>query len=66
MRFLIIAPVTIATNFHALANFQTQVQDRQERHSRYMENAGVRHLADSITVTANDARPLATSGDSPE
>jgi len=24
-----------------------------------MENAGVRHLADSITVTANDARPLA-------
>jgi len=59
MRFLVIALVTIATNVHALAGFQTQAQDRPARHSRYMENAEVRHLADSITVTANDARPLA-------
>jgi hypothetical protein len=59
MRFLVIAFVTISTNFHALASFQTQAQDRQARHSRYMETAEVRHLAGSITVTANDARPLA-------
>jgi hypothetical protein len=56
MRFLIIALVTIFSNVHAHA--QTQ-NDIQARHSRYMERAEVRHLADSATVTANDARPLA-------
>ena len=54
MRFLIVAFITIP------ANFPAQVQnDIQARHGKYMERAEVRHLADSITVTANDARPLA-------
>ncbi len=55
MRFLIIVLVTMLSTVHAHA----QAQNDQARHSRYMENAQVRHLADSITVSANDARPLA-------
>jgi hypothetical protein len=31
----------------------------QVRHSKYMDHAEVRHLANLATVTANDARPLA-------
>jgi hypothetical protein len=58
MRFLIIVLVTMLSTVHAHAQAQND-QARQARHSRYMENAEVRHLADSITVTANDARPLA-------
>jgi hypothetical protein len=58
MRFLIIVLVTMLSAVHAHAQAQND-QARQARHSRYMENAEVRHLADSITVTANDARPLA-------
>src|SRR5260221_1899134 len=58
MRFLIIALITVMSNVHAQAQAQND-QARQARRSRYMENAEVRHLADSITVTANDARPLA-------
>jgi hypothetical protein len=56
MRFLIIVLVTMLSTVYALAQND---QARQARHSRYMENAEVRHLADSITVSANDARPLA-------
>ncbi len=58
MRLLIIALVTILSTIHAHAQAQND-QARQARRSRYIENAEVRHLADSITVTANDARPLA-------
>src|SRR5260370_17073930 len=58
MRFLIIVLVTMLLTVPAHAQAQND-QARQARHSRYMENAEVRHLADSITVTANDARPLA-------
>jgi hypothetical protein len=54
MRFLIVALVTVLWSLHP------QVQsDIQARHSRYMDRAEVRHLADSVAVTANDARPLA-------
>jgi hypothetical protein len=54
MRFLMAALVTVLWNLHP------QVQsDIQARHSRYMDRAEVRHLADSVAVTANDARPLA-------
>jgi hypothetical protein len=55
--FMILLSVVIGCD--PLANFQAQVQDRESRHRRYRENADVQHLADSITVTANDARPLA-------
>ena len=58
MRFLIIVLVTILSTIHVHAQAQND-QTRQARHSRYMENAEVRHLADSITVATNDARPLA-------
>jgi hypothetical protein len=61
MRFLIIVLVTMLSTVHAYA----PAQNDQARQNRYMGNAEVRHLADSITVTANDARPLA-QGDSPE
>lgn len=53
MRFLIIAFAAI------MASFYSQVQNVQERHSRYMERAEVRHLANSATVTADSPRPLA-------
>jgi len=58
MRFLMIF-LSVVIGCVPLANFQAQVQDRESRHRRYRENADVRHLADSITITANDARPLA-------
>ena len=52
MRFLIIALMAVLSN--------PQVQnDIQARHSRYMERAEVRHLANSVAITANDSRPLA-------
>ncbi|MGB2591878.1 MAG: hypothetical protein WA853_15245 [Candidatus Acidiferrum sp.] len=59
MRFLITVLVTMLSTLHVYARAQND-QARQARHSKYMENAEVRHLADStISVTANDARPLA-------
>jgi hypothetical protein len=58
MRFIIIALATILSTVHANAQAQND-QVLQARHSRYMEKAEVRHLADSTTITANDARPLA-------
>jgi hypothetical protein len=58
MRFLMIVLVTMLSTVHVHAQVQND-QARQARHSRYMENAEVRHLADSITVATNDARPLA-------
>jgi hypothetical protein len=54
MRFLIIGVITILSTFHAHA--QDVVQ---QRHSRYMDRAEVRHLGNSATITANSARPLA-------
>ncbi len=54
MRFLIIAFIMMLSNFHAHA------QDAvQQRHSRYMDRAEVRHLGNSATVKANSPRPLA-------
>jgi len=51
MRFLIIALVTILSNFPA--------QDAvQARHNKYMDHAEVHHLNNSATVTANSPRPL--------
>ncbi len=61
MRFPVAVFLVIVTNFNAPANFQAQLQDREERRSRYMENAEIQHLAESMTITANDARPLAQS-----
>jgi len=58
MLFSIIVFVTMLSTVHVQAQAQND-QARQARHSRYMENAEVQHLADSITITANDARPLA-------
>jgi hypothetical protein len=58
MRFLIFILVVILSAVHTHAQAQND-QARQARQSRYMENAEVRHVADSITVTANDSRPLA-------
>lgn len=56
MRFLIIVFVTMLSTVHA----QAQNDPRQARRNRYIENAEVRHLANStVTVTANDSRPLA-------
>src|SRR5882724_4229519 len=56
MRFLIIALVTILSNFCAQAQ---DAQERQARHSRYKDRAEVRHLGKSATISANDPRPLA-------
>src|SRR5256885_1665504 len=56
MRFLIVVLATIFSNIQAQAQAQNDIQ---ARHSRYMERAEVRRLTDSISVTANDARPLA-------
>jgi hypothetical protein len=54
MRFLIIAFITIVSSFSA------QAQDAvQQRHAKYMHHAEVRHLDNSVTVTANSPRPLA-------
>jgi hypothetical protein len=54
MRFLWIAFVI------ALSNVYAHPQDAiQVRHSKYMDRAEVRHLPNSVTITANDARPLA-------
>jgi hypothetical protein len=58
MLFSIIVFVTMLSTVHVQAQAQND-QARQARHSRYMENAEVQHLADSITITANDAKPLA-------
>lgn len=56
MRFLIIGFITVLASVHLQAQ---QVQGREERHSKYMEHAQVRHLDNSATVTANSPRPLA-------
>jgi hypothetical protein len=61
MRFFMIL-LSITMSCDSRANFQVllqEVQDRQSRHDRYKESADVQHLTDSITITANDARPLA-------
>jgi len=50
MRFLIIAFVIVLSNVYAHAQDGVQI-----RHSKYMDHAEVRHLANSATVTANDA-----------
>jgi hypothetical protein len=43
-----------------LSNVYTHAQAAiQVRHSKYMAHAEVRHLPNSATITANDARPLA-------
>ena len=56
MRFVIIAFITIVSSFSA------QAQDAvRQLHPRYMHNAEVRHLDNSVTVTANAPRPLADS-----
>ena len=57
MRFLIIAFVTIFWNLPAHA--QDIQQQRQERHSRYKENAEVHHLDNTASISANSPRPLA-------
>jgi hypothetical protein len=57
MRFVIIVLTTMLSTFHAQG--QDIQQQRQERHSKYIENAELRHLANSATVSANDPRPLA-------
>jgi hypothetical protein len=49
-----IAFVIVLSNAYAHAQAAVQV-----RHSKYMDHAEVHHLANSATVTANDARPLA-------
>lgn len=54
MRFLLIAFVILLSNVYAQAQDAIQV-----RHSKYMDHAEVRHLRNSATITANDARPLA-------
>jgi len=41
--FMILFLVMIS--FDLLANSQAQVQDRESRHRRYMENADVQHLS---------------------
>jgi hypothetical protein len=56
MRFLMIALITILSNFCAQAQ---DAQQRQARHSRYMDRAEVRHLGNSAIISANDPRPLA-------
>jgi hypothetical protein len=54
LRFLLIAFVIVLSNVYAHSQDAIQV-----RHSKYMDHAEVRHLANSATITANDARPLA-------
>lgn len=54
MRFLLIAFAIVLSNVCAHAQDAIQV-----RHSKYMDHAEVRHLANSATIAANDARPLA-------
>ena len=56
MRFLMLGLVSVLL---LVLGFQSQVQNRQERHAGYTERAEVRHLTDSATVSANDPRPLA-------
>jgi hypothetical protein len=56
MRLLIIALIVMLSSFPAQSQ---DVQQRQERYRRYMERAEVRHLNNSVTVTANAPRPLA-------
>jgi hypothetical protein len=58
MRFLIIILVAMLSAVHTYAQAQND-QARQARHSRYMENAEVRRLDNSMTITANDSRSLA-------
>ena len=54
MRFLLIAFVIVLSSVYAHAQDAVQV-----RHSKYMDHAEVRQLANSATIAANDARPLA-------
>jgi hypothetical protein len=54
LRFLLIAFVIVLSNVYAHPQDAIQV-----RHSKYMDHAEVRHLANLATITANDARPLA-------
>jgi hypothetical protein len=54
LRFRLIAFVIVLSNVYAQG--QNAVQTR---HSKYIDHAVVRHLANSATITANDARPLA-------
>jgi len=54
MRFLIIAFITMVSSLSA------QAQDAvRQSHAKYMDHAEVRHLDNSVTVTADAPRPLA-------